>query len=391
MKPAVLFGLLLLVGHSNASASTPKSYMLVPARTTVSELEKLSHQSGTTAVVYTVGREERWLLLDGVGGNALTGQDLNSPAASDGAKQIVGIPFDDVALVYYNADGPPGRNVFPKLPRSTRAEQDLSCEQLNTEIGRAGTIRWIARRQGAVPFTEHEASGQHGKNFLVGVGDTLIVVGSVFGGVPSPFGGDGSGTEQNDHVSDQAYRWAVTAADQRILGLLELKHDRSCAPSDTRTAGKTDLMVLEKIDESRQAMAMTHITDQEQIHQQTLLLDQFDKAEWFPNGAATRDMSKMLAKDVWSGKIRMTDTELVFRYSYLFSGTNAPINRVVRVPYADLTDVVVTNWHRWRGVVVTHKDGRKDSFTVVHGMTIDREATQTAGDFLKSKMSAMPP
>ena len=39
---------------ASACASTPKSYMLVPSRTTVPELEKLSRQSGTTVDVLTV-------------------------------------------------------------------------------------------------------------------------------------------------------------------------------------------------------------------------------------------------------------------------------------------------------------------------------------------------
>jgi len=49
---------------ASACASTPKSYMLVPSRTTVPEVEKLSRQSGTTVDVLTVNREERRFLLD---------------------------------------------------------------------------------------------------------------------------------------------------------------------------------------------------------------------------------------------------------------------------------------------------------------------------------------
>jgi hypothetical protein len=62
---------------ASACASTPKSYMLVPSRTTVPELEKLSRQSGTTVDVLTVNREERRFLLDAGDGAALTGHDLD--------------------------------------------------------------------------------------------------------------------------------------------------------------------------------------------------------------------------------------------------------------------------------------------------------------------------
>src|SRR5882672_2909380 len=62
---------------ASACESTPKSYMLVPSRTTVPELEKLSRQSGTTVDVLTVNREERRFLLDAGDGAVLTGHDLD--------------------------------------------------------------------------------------------------------------------------------------------------------------------------------------------------------------------------------------------------------------------------------------------------------------------------
>src|SRR2546421_1798694 len=74
---------------ASACASTPKSYMLVPSRTTVPELEKLSRQSGTTVDVLTVNREERRFLLDAGDGAVLTGHDLDVAPQAAGANPVV--------------------------------------------------------------------------------------------------------------------------------------------------------------------------------------------------------------------------------------------------------------------------------------------------------------
>jgi len=419
MKAIVLCALALLVVHSNASAATPKSHMLVPSRTTVSKLEKLSHQSGTTVDVYTVSREERRLLLDGVGGNALTGHNIDAAAGSGGFEQVARIPFDDLALVYYSVGSWPNPTDIwfpsPNLPRPGTAEQGLSCDELDTEIGRAGAIRWNGRRRGAMPLTAHEAHVQHGKNFLGALAGVVLVAGAVVGGADPTalpdMGGSGPSPKRHECICEDP-RWTVTAADQRILGLLELKRDRSCAPRDTRVVGVNDLMVLEKVDKSRQALAAIQITDLEQIHQQTSLLDHFDpplpepelvdsdrallvyaEADWYPNGDVTTQrkyMSRLVNGYIRSGEIRLTPEDIVFRPA---AGMAEPLDNAgnairdrLRVPYADLADIVVLKDGSWRAVVVTHKDGDKDTFTIRNP-----EDTQDAGEFLKSKLSAVPP
>ena len=68
------------------------------------------------------------------------------------------------------------------------------------------------------------------------------------------------------------------------------------------------------------------------------------------------------------------------------AGADTPAATEVRIPYADLASVVVAQHVRWRGVVLTQRDGHKISFCIVHGGWVDGEATQVAGEFLKAKV-----
>jgi hypothetical protein len=389
-----------------ACASTPKSTMLVPSRTTVPELEKLRHQMGTTVDVLTVHREERRLLLDGAGGNALAGQDLNASSVTVGSEAVATIPFDELALIYYSHGQAPDKDRYPSLPGVGAAEKTLGCDELDTEIGRAGAIRWYARRQGAAPFTAHEAEMQHGKNALKGVGEVVLVavmIAGCSGGSCTGFGGGSS--PPSDPVSMQNYRWAVTAADGRIIGLLELKRERACAAQKIRMESETDLGILSQIEESRQALATNSTSDRDQRDLQTRLLDQFDpprsstdqaefasailthsETEWFPNADATQGLSKFSTGTKWHGKISLTDQELVFQPQ---AGADTPAATEVRISYSDLASVVVAQHVRWRGVVVTQRDGHKDSFSIVQGGWVDGEATQVAGELLKSKVATV--
>ena len=383
----------------NACASTPKSTMLVPSRSTITELEKLSHQAGTTVDVLTVNRGERLMVLDGSGGNALTGRDIDASATLAGTGPVVRIPFDDLALIYYSEGFLADKEAYPLLQDVGPAERGLNCDELDLELAQAETVRWYARGQGALPYVGHERGTQNAKKALKGVGKTMWVVLSIYGGY------SGGGSSGHKEASLDAYRSAVTTADRRIIGLLELKRDHSCAPRDARIASETDLMVLGKIGESRQALAAKHMTDQEQANLQTLLLDQFDpvvpgtvqvdvvgelkgyeRVTWYSNVDATENLKTLITQLGWRGEIKLTDEELEFRPE---SGADAPAGGVVRIRYADVASAVVANHGRWRGVIVTRRDGHKDTFCIAQGFGTDLERTQTVGEFLKSKVSTV--
>ena len=68
-----------------------------------------------------------------------------------------------------------------------------------------------------------------------------------------------------------------------------------------------------------------------------------------------------------------------------------PLGHEVRVAYSDLTGVEVAHYLRLREVVLTFKDGHKDSFDIRHGQWVARDEAQAAADFLKSKLPAASP
>lgn len=264
------------------------THMVVPSRSTAAELDALSRRSNVVADVLTVDRKDYVLTLDGSGGGAFSGAGLDAERAAAGAaRSPIRIPFEQMALVYY-VEFPvdkkddtfryPAWASYPSIAAIGAAERYMDCSELDTEIARAGTVRWYARQHGVVPFTEHEALAQHGKNAAKDVGLGLLVamalVGAAGGG---PFGGSfGGGHPPPSPIDQETFRWAVTAADRREVALLQLKRERLCAASATVRGENTDLEILTKIEATRQALATKAISDQEQMRQQTQLLDQFD-------------------------------------------------------------------------------------------------------------------
>jgi hypothetical protein len=269
----------------SAEAATPKTYMLVASRTTVPELEKLSRQPGTTVDVLTVKRESRHLVLADGNGTALVGRDLDAATQTEALSAEVRIPFNEVALVYHSTGRTPDKDVYPSLPSVGKEDNQLSCSELDTEIARAGAIRWYARQYDVLPFTAHESAIQHEKNFLKYVGVTAwIIVGAPhIGGQAGADAtdramgrGSASSVASRSYASTEAYRWAITAADRRIIGLLELKQKQSCASQPAQSGGEADLEILTHVQESREALATALISDQEQMRRETQLLDRFD-------------------------------------------------------------------------------------------------------------------
>ena len=271
------------------------SHLVIPSRATAAQLDTLSHNTNIIADVLTVDRREYLLQLDGTAGGALSGPRLSPETVSSGETEttITRIPFEQLALVYYfeaphTAKPMPDRLVKDKYPSVAAvggAEQALNCSELDLELARAGTIRWYARQHpGVLPFTEHEAGVQHGKNALKYTGEGLllavVLIGSMGGG-----GGGGCWTCSTPTPPDlEALRWAVTAADRRELGLLQLKEKRTCPAVKSPDGATTDLEILSKIGRTREALGAHKISDLEQRDQQTQLLDQLDP----PSSATVR-------------------------------------------------------------------------------------------------------
>jgi hypothetical protein len=267
-------------------ASASETQMVLPSRTTAAQLDALSHKANVIADVLAVDRREYMLKLDGSGGGALSGQDEDGSAMR--------IPLDRVALVYYvqppvakkKASGSenktqaelapsfPAKRTFPSVAAVSAAERGMDCGELDVETGRVGAIRWYARHYGGVvPFTDHEARTQHGKNALEYAGVGLVVLvdlaGLVAGGrpllAPSSLGNQ-----------EEAFRWAVTAADRREISLLQLKRARSCPARVTPSGQITDLEILTAVESTRGALESHQISDVDQRDQQTQLLDRLD-------------------------------------------------------------------------------------------------------------------
>jgi hypothetical protein len=297
-KISALVTLATITAAANV-ATAGGTKMAVPSGTTSAALEPLSREANVIADVLTVDRSEYLLHLDGSAEDALSGQKLTPESVSEQAEaSTVRIPFDQIALVYAReipasaksqspAANYPVKSNYPTLAKIGAAEQGMDCGDLDREIARAGTIRWYARQQGAAPYTEHEARVQHGKNaaFDVGIGVlvAVAVVGAAGGGGAAVIGGGGGGSSVEYPVSSQELRWAVTAADRRELGLLQLKNQRNCAAVKSPDGAMTDLDIFSRIETTHELLGAHQISDSEQRDQQTQLLDQLD-----PPVSATR-------------------------------------------------------------------------------------------------------
>jgi len=269
-----------------ACSSTPTTHMIVPSRDTVQKIEALNRRTDLIADVLTTDRTEHWLKLDGAGGPAISGRDMMLDNANESLEnQVVKIPLDQSALIYYQkvsgkpaaGSSLPTKSDYPSLPAADPQDRELSCDQLDLELSRAETIRWYARKSGADPFTTHSARVQHAKKAAQGA---LIVMAIPM--LAALIVADPLRTLPYWHAAPprapslESLRWAVTAADRREIGLLEIKRARSCPAQALPGSETTDLDLLNQIESSRVSLAAHSISDQEQINQQTKLLDQLD-------------------------------------------------------------------------------------------------------------------
>jgi hypothetical protein len=430
----LILAVVATAGRVAYAADAGYAHTIVPSRGTVGALAKLSEKSDVIADVLTVDRKEYVLKLDGGGNGALSGRATSPESVSEVAAdaEIETIPFERLALVYYS-EVPKGRHrpgrlikaAYPSLAPVGAAEHGLDCGELNLDLARSATIRWYARQYaGALPFTEHEARMQHGKNAVKDVGVGLLVAVLLIG---MAGGGGGSLPCLTDcspaatPISMEDFRWAMTAADRREIGLLQLKRDRLCPAVATSRGETNDLEILTRIETTRRGLEAHQISDQDQINQQTRLLDQFDPAtaviERVPSaaelaagfetvtvpleeGAVTaypvvwfaaigdlpsfRDYIHTLDRGL-RGSLELTDRSLTL-VSESSNGVKTGFG--VHIPFSEIASVEIRSYGLTRVVELKHRDGHLDSFQIRASALVSRKQTDTAADLLRSKVQA---
>jgi hypothetical protein len=201
-------------------------------------------------------------------------------------------PFDNLAIVYYleqpkrkskPVDGfderrsIPNKFAYPKLPAPGAHEHGLGCDALALELGRAEAVRWFARNEGAMGYTEEQAALRHVTNAAEYTAITaLVVIAIAAGGVPdfshSPPRDPNRALESQ--IGEENLRWAITHADARILALLKLRRDKGCAEQPTLVDGNGDLQNFAALDGLVHNSSIPHLSADARMHEETRLLDE---------------------------------------------------------------------------------------------------------------------
>ena len=128
----------------------------------------------------------------------------------------------------------PGPLEYPFFDPAGERARELSCVQLDGALRRVDSVRWSMRQDGKKAYTQLEKVGQSivmaGMSVLMFPFDPFHASLAGAGSVALPFSDD-----------------MVSAADARIIGLLQIKSDNGCAAMRSGHAGKTDLDVLAEL------------------------------------------------------------------------------------------------------------------------------------------------
>jgi hypothetical protein len=434
--------------------------MVVPAADTPArQIASLNRASGSVVDILTVGGRETHLLLQSVSDGVLTGHPVDLESAQPAADETLTIPFTETALLYYTepAGAPknthaadtgrlafPAKYSYPELPSVGSAEKKYSCAQLDLELSRAEALRWFARNEGLMGYTPGQELAHHAVTTAIVVGVTFaIVAASAGGGTAGGFPNfSGPPAPQQDPRSslralagDGTLRWAITAADVRVAGLLRLKRDRSCAARSTLTDAAGDLQILRQFDALQTGSAPQKLSGVGLLHEQTRLLDSLGPRP-LPDGSlgdcgafhcdtrtdqsetsapvveAVRDMpelaqervQRVFSHAVWFGEkpsvygramsvVRNTSPTgnlVIFDKSLVFTGSAgvAPPVRI-RISYTDVASVELGSFGPNRWVAVHTRDGQTHFFTLMQqGGGLDRSQTRVAGLLLQSDLRA---
>ena len=396
-----------------ASAPTPQATLVVASIGHTADLQKLSAQTATVTALLTVAGHEKWLLLEHSDSAAFVGHSFDGPSgfASMQTGPIEQVPFDAIALAYYatpphpfEIGAPAERLAFPSLPTPGAAEQGASCADLDVELARAETVRWYARDQGGVPFTSGEIAGTHAKNAAKYTGVALLVFIALGGGGGNCCGGGGPATPAV--LSAEDWRWAVTAAQRRVVALLELKQAKRCVSRAVDGVSGGDLEVLEGIKGDRRVQATGPINEATQLSQETEWLDKLDPLPLEPRNAYGRIVdygegaSQNIGKAQWlpgvdfsthvglstsplQGTLVLTDKSVILQKK---SDLPSAESVLARIAFANMASVEVKSRFGTTFVLVNQVNGHMDTFWLLHRIMGDTKGTQDLADLLKSKI-----
>ena len=294
IQPSARFILLLLMAVDLAACSSiPEPKMLVASSANQQQVQALAGKAGAVADVLTINGEEHYFVIGPSADGTLGGQRINPAAGRTIPDEEVTEPFENLAIVYYleqpkkrHATVPgyedrrkiPNKYAYPKLPTPGALEQGLSCDALAVDLARAEAVRWFARNEGAMGYTEQQAALRHVTNAAEYTAITALVVIAIAAGgyVPSfsPAPPPDPNHSLKSQIGEENLRWAITHADARIVDLLKLRRDKGCAQQPTLVDGSGDLQNLAALDGLAHESTAQHMSADARMHEQTRLLDE---------------------------------------------------------------------------------------------------------------------
>jgi hypothetical protein len=467
--------LVMILGAAAAGcASMPTPQVLAPTDgVSAKQATSLGQASGSVVDVLTTGGEETYLVLESVAGGALTGKPFDPVSAQYAGDRNITIPLDETALVYYvepasptpaHADAAkavsagearlrlPVKNSYPELAAAGPSESKLSCAELDVALSRTEAVRWFARNEGLMGYTPAQVVAHHAATTAIVIGVTVVFVAAAAGGGGGSFNfssGPSTPTFQSTpagslrgQVGDDQLRWAITAADARIAGLLHLKRDKGCPARSTLVDDQSDLQMSQQFDALREeSQKLSGIA---LLHEQTRQLDMlgprplpqgslgdcsafhcdnsveqgetavivaelhrripeladehvqriFGHAVWYGETASAYARGKMYSRhEAASGDIVIFDKSLVFvTVAEGEAGSAAGTPEPVRIPLADISSVAEGNFALNRWVVVHTRDGHAHYFALSGppgAVLIDRQKTLAAVQLLQSDLQPL--
>jgi hypothetical protein len=370
----------------SSSPKIPGTHVVVPAKASVPQMQKLSKLDGATASVITVSGDERVLIVQPGADGVLQGKSLDAETAG----RDVSLPFETLALIYYtdpsSADVPlehklPLKWTYPKLGAVSGEESELSCDALDVELSRAEALRWFAREQGgALPLSAEEQHTLQAKHaaFNTGMGALALLVLPV--ALPRVFGDclgnlvlEGKCVDDNPdpggvwNVNQETLRWAVTGADERIEGLLQFKEQKQCAGRPTLDPAAND-MQLWTLESHQGGGAVAGSDEFARLAERTATFDRLGpKAVSVPMADETEE--QRVAYAAWDaygkperGVLVLTDKSVVFSTGPRDVPLWAlrPEHQIAYVNIATATVEKSTAWPGLKAVTITERDGQVD-------------------------------
>jgi hypothetical protein len=403
-----------------ACSSVPSTHVVLPAPTTVPQMTRLSQQTGAIASVITVSGDETVFTLEPGMSGTLTGKRLDSTAPG----QQVALPFNSLALIYYTEPVTdripeqsklPVKDRYPEPRKPGPSEAALSCEALDVELARAEALRWVARENGALPYSSGEKLELHAEHAAIDIGIALLVlaggVGSTGDSVDGPKAGEWA-------VDDETFRWALSAIDERISGLLQIKEEKACTGHQSLKVDASDLQLWHALQSAGLEKSAAQPDEHAVLARRTATFDLLGpkdvmpftaaivlpagdagpvitgRANWFANvdlfGQGLWHVSAHLS-ELQEGTLVLTDQRVMMRVTSqggvkLKTGEN----KVINIPYADIAAVSLERKALNCAVVITQRNGQVDSFQLVARVMVDRKKTEAAARTLQARL-AVPP